>query len=130
MYTFLVSIELVALVVVCAGVCVLFLCLLTSRVPEYAARLAAWRMRRKHPSLARKFRYASEKDKFLIAQSMMMADRDRYRLSHAGRTGRDYPAVWDYYIPRGRLGYRAACTWLEARRSEMDALHNRTRDWS
>lgn len=89
----------------------------TEIVTELKDRFRAYCNRWRHTELAMK--YGREKDpveRFLIAQQMMMQDREVF---HRGPTNSEipYPIVWDYHIPPGRGGWKQA----RSRRSEREA---------
>jgi hypothetical protein len=67
--------------------------------------LRARRNRRRHPDLLEKYSDAEGEDKIVVAQEMLMRDRELERAKHGGASGPNYPRLGDYYQPpiMGRL---------------------------
>lgn len=95
-----VSLALAIFSVACFGI------VLTLRIPELRARLHARRNRRRHPKLAKQYRRSKIFDRFIIAQEMLIIDRDMLRDRGVSPRSPEYPDVWDYHIPPGRSGWR------------------------
>lgn len=91
---------------------------------DQLARGRAWLNRRRHPELAKLFNTADFEGKFVIAQEMMTADREKQR-RRGDSLGSHYPIVWDYYIPPGRNGYRTSVMRRTARVKDHEVSDNR-----
>jgi hypothetical protein len=89
---------------VCAFVLVVVAISIRSFIGEVRWRHQAWKSRRRHPDLAGAYDQAEGEEKIVIAQQMMMRDRDKERARHNGASGPEYPVLADYYYqPRHRV---------------------------
>jgi hypothetical protein len=86
-------------------------------------RRRALRNRRRHPYLQMQYdRAENDWQRFLIAQNMLIVDRNELR--QTGWVGRSrYPDIWDYHIAPGQLGFEVARLRRKDRIEEISALN-------
>ena len=118
------SATIVVLVVIVAVVACGILANNWWRIRQYQWWASARNNRNKHPDLAREYQRPEREygDRFIIAQQMMMRDREKERNKHSGDPSPNYPTVWEYYFRPGKEAFLLREDRAADRKSDLEGI--------